>query len=595
MRQRSVVSIGVCFFIVGLCIAAVPSAVVAQTLPSPWLTRDIGSPSPAGSATYSNSQFSIAGSGNDIWNSSDQFRFVYQQVTGDVEIIARVGSFTAVDPWSKVGVMVRNDLTAGSMHAYSMLSGANGLAFQRRTQTGGSSATTAGALVSAPRWVRLRRVGSTFTASEGTDGGSWQTIGSATIAMNATVYVGLAITSHNPGSLATATLTNVSVNPLGSSSGALPAGQSTRDIGSPAVAGSTAYNGGVYTIKAAGVDIWGTSDQFRFVYQQITGDVDIVARVASLQKSHKWAKAGVMIRESLSPDSRNAMSLISGSAGFSFQWRLDPGGLTDYDPWGRGTKPAWLRLVRKGFSIEAFGSYDGATWTSLGVETVPMADTVYVGLAVTSHNASTPTIATIDSFRVTATSPATNQPPAITLTSPSSGAAFTAPATVSLAATASDPEGRLSKVEFYVGSSLVATDTGSPFSASWSATTAGTYAVKAIAYDADGGVTTSSTSTITVSSLTTTVPTTVAFQASADHATLVTSYRLDIFAKGAIPGSSTPVASSNLGKPTPASNGDITVDRATFFAGLAPASYLATVSAVGSGGESRSTAITFTR
>jgi regulation of enolase protein 1 (concanavalin A-like superfamily) len=570
--------------------------VSAQTLPSPWQTRDIGSPSPAGSATYSSGQFSIGGSGNDIWNSSDQFRFVYQQITGDVEIVARIGSFTAVDPWSKVGVMVRNSLTAGSQHAYSMLSGANGTQFQRRVTSGGTSYTTAGPLVSAPEWVRLRRVGSTLTASAGTDGGSWTTIGSATISMNATVYVGLAITSHNPGSLARATLTNVSVTPLSAtSSTSLPAGQSTRDIGSPAIAGSTTYNSGVYTIKAAGADIWGTSDQFRFVYQQITGDVDLVARVSSLQRTHKWAKAGLMIRETLNANSRNAMALIAGSAGFSFQWRLDTGGLSDYDPWGRGKTPAWLRLVRTGYRIEAFGSYDGKTWTSLGVETVPMADTVYVGLAVTSHTTSTATTAVIDNFKVAATSPTTNQPPAITLTSPASGASFTAPATVSLAASASDPEGRLSRVEFYVGSTLVATDSTSPFTASWSTSTAGTYSVKAKVYDADGGTATSSTNSITVASSTTTAPTKVVFQASADHAALVTSYRLDVFANGATPGSATPLATSSLGKPTPASNGDITVDRATFFSGLAPGTYVATVSAIGSGGESRSTAITFTR
>jgi regulation of enolase protein 1 (concanavalin A-like superfamily) len=440
--------------------------------------------------------------------------------------------------------------------------------------------------------VRLRRVGSTLTASTGTDGGSWQTVGSATIAMNAAVYVGLAITSHNPGSLARAVVTNVSVTPLSAS---LPAGQSTRDIGSPSVAGSATSSGGVYTIKGAGVDIWGTSDQFRYVYQQITGDVDVVARVNSIQNVNSWAKAGVMIRESLNANARNAIALMSAGRGYSFQWRLDTGGLTAYTPTNSGTAPAWVRLKRTGFQFQAFRSSDGRTWTSIGTETIPMADTVYVGLAVTSHNSSTATTAVLDQFQVTASSPGTNQPPSVSLTSPSSGASLAAPATVSLAASASDPEGRLSKVEFYVGSTLVSTDTTSPYTASWSTSTAGSYVFKAIAYDADGGVTTSSTRSVTVTSSASTPPTKVVFQKSADHGTLVTSYRLDIFASGANPGSATPIATSNLGKPTPASNGDITVDRATFFAGLAPGSYVATVSAVGGGGESRSSAITFTR
>ena len=237
MRHR-VVLVGVCLLVAVLFLVR-PSKATAQTLPSPWLTRDIGSPSPAGSASYSNQQFSISGSGADIWNTSDQFRFVYQQISGDVQVVARINSFAAADPWSKVGVMIRNDLTSGSSHAFALVSGAHGLAFQRRTLAGGTSATTAGALVSAPQWVRLRRVGTTLTAWAGTDGSSWQTIGSATVALNSAVYVGLAITSHNPGSLASAVVSNVSVTPYG-----LPAGQSTRDIGSPAIAGSTSFSGG---------------------------------------------------------------------------------------------------------------------------------------------------------------------------------------------------------------------------------------------------------------------------------------------------------------------------------------------------------------
>ena len=75
----------------------------------------------------------------------------------------------------------------------------------------------------------------------------------------------------------------------------------------------------------------------------------------------------------------------------------------------------------------------------------------------------------------------------------------------------------------------------------------------------------------------------------------MTGYRLDVFAAGADPSTATPLATSDLGKPTPATNNDITVDRATFFSGLAAGNYVATVSAYGAGGSSRSTAVTFTR
>jgi hypothetical protein len=87
----------------------------------------------------------------------------------------------------------------------------------------------------------------------------------------------------------------------------------------------------------------------------------------------------------------------------------------------------------------------------------------------------------------------------------------------------------------------------------------------------------------------------VVFTASADHNTTVTSYLFEVFAAGANPATATPVATSDLGKPAPAANNDITVDRASFFTGLAPGNYVATVSAIAPGGRSRSPAVSFTR
>jgi len=92
-----------------------------------------------------------------------------------------------------------------------------------------------------------------------------------------------------------------------------------------------------------------------------------------------------------------------------------------------------------------------------------------------------------------------NKPPTVTLTSPASGSTATAPASLTLSATASDPEGRLARVDFYNGTSLLQSDTTAPYSFSWSSVPAGTYAVKAVAYDADGGSASSPVATITVS------------------------------------------------------------------------------------------------
>jgi regulation of enolase protein 1 (concanavalin A-like superfamily) len=184
------------------------------SLPAPWATTDVGSPAVAGSASYTSGTFTVYGGGADIWGTSDQFRFVYQQLTGNGEIVARVASLTNTDPWAKAGVMVREDLTANARNAMALVSKASGLSFQRRVSPGGSSVSDSGISGAVPYWIRLVRSGSTFTGYRSTNGSTWTLMGSATIAMKATVYVGLAVTSHNGSAAARARFTKVTVTPL---------------------------------------------------------------------------------------------------------------------------------------------------------------------------------------------------------------------------------------------------------------------------------------------------------------------------------------------------------------------------------------------
>lgn len=188
---------------------------------------------------------------------------------------------------------------------------------------------------------------------------------------------------------------------------------------------------------------------------------------------------------------------------------------------------------------------------------------------------------------------AANQPPAVSLSSPANGTSYNAPASVTLAASATDDKA-VTRVEFYSGTTLLNTDTAAPYSFNWTGVSAGTYSVRATAYDGDGASATTAAATITVGAAVS-PPTGVVFQKSADHATLVTSYELRIFANGAIPNTATPLAKVNLGKPAPATNGDITVSQPTFFSNFSVGTYVGAVAAIGSGGASVSTGVTFTR
>ena len=576
-----------------VCLAALAfndTELFAQSLPAPWAARDIGAPALHGGATYNQGTFTIAAAGTDIWGSSDQFRFVYQQVTGDVDVIARVDSIVQTDDWAKAGVMIRASLAANAAHGSMFVSAAKGTAFQRRTATGGLSTSTAGPLAAPPRWVRIIRRGTSVDAYTSSDGTTWTRSGSDTIALGTTAYVGLAVTSHSAGAVTTASISRVSVAPL-----SLPSPQRSVDIGAPALASSVAYSQGVYDVRAAGVDIWGTSDQFNYVYQPVSGDFEVLLRVDSIANVNVSSKTGVMVRETLAANSPHAYALVTPGHGFAFQRRIEAGGYTFSTAGTASAFPGWVKLVRIGALFQAFQSTDGTRWVSMGSEAIPMADAVYVGIATTSHDATVRTQAIVEQFSVATRGGAANQPPTVAITSPADGSTLQAATNVTVAATASDSDGTIVRVDFYVGTTLIGSDTTAPYTASWPSVLAGTYAVTAVAFDNGGASAASPVNRITVSAPTSSAPTGVAFQKSPDHDTLVTSYELRIFASGANPSTATPLARSNLAKPTPDANGDITVDRSTFFGSLAPGSYIATVAALGSGGSNQSSGVPFTR
>ncbi len=481
---------------------SVAATAVQAAVPSPWVAQDVGAPSPTGTSSYDAGTFTITASGVDIWGTSDQFHFVYQQVSGDVEVIARVGSLSPTNNWAKAGIMFRSSLSGSSPEVLTAVTAGNGVTFQHRATSG--QTTVSDGLVSglaAPRWVRLVRTGDTITAYHATDGAQWTKINSITLPLGTSIYVGLAVTSHSSGVATTATITNASVKGSTSSSGgSVPSPQTAADIGSPAIAGNTTYASGVYTINAGGTDIWGTSDQFHYVYQPMSGDGEIVARVSGLGAADVWSKAGVMVRESLAANARHAFAMVSVANGYAFQRRIDTGGYSTTTPGGSGAAPGWVRLVRTGYKFDAYRSSDGNTWTLMASDTVAMADQAYVGIAVTSHNATLGTTAKVDNRTITSASSSTNQPPVVSLTSPAAGTAFTSPATIGLTASASDPENRLSHVDFYAGATLLNSDPSAPYSFSWSSVPAGTYSLTAVATDADGGKTTSAPVSVTVSS-----------------------------------------------------------------------------------------------
>jgi regulation of enolase protein 1 (concanavalin A-like superfamily) len=439
----------------------------------------------------------VAGSGANIWDTADQFHFASRQVSGDVVFTARVTAFDTSNEWAKAGIMIRTGDEANARNVFLLTSPGLGVALQQRVVTGGTTTRTSGGSSGPPVWMRIMRAGNRFSAYRSADGQSWTAVGAVTIDMPSTVEVGLAVTSRDPGQIARATFESVSVEASATEEVIVPGEWVGTDIGNPSRAGTSSATSGTYTVSGAGADIWGPADQFHFMYRQVSGDVEIIARVAGLQNPYSLSKFGVMFRESLAAGARNAFMAGSGGSGWGYQRRISTGGQTYFTAGPGGTAPGWVKLVREGNLFSAYHSADGSTWRLVGTDTIAMASAVYVGLAVTSHNTSNLTTATFTNVTLRDLVSG-NQPPTVTLTAPGAGASYTAPATIGLTASAADADGSISRVEFYRGSTLIGSDTSSPYSASWSSAPEGSYSLTAVAIDNEGARTTSPAVTVTV-------------------------------------------------------------------------------------------------
>ena len=306
---------------------------------------------------------------------------------------------------------------------------------------------------------------------------------------------------------AATTSTGVTISVTPGSGGSLPAPWADGDIGAVGQAGGATVNAGTWTVTGSGADVWGTSDQFHYTYQLLTDDGTIVARVATLQNVDQWTKAGVMLRESLTPGSAHAFMLVTpagSTKGLAFQRRTATSGLSTHSAGGDGAPPAWVRLTRSGPTITAYRSADGVNWTLVGSDTIVMGTTIYAGLAVNSHSAGALATATFDNVSVTPAGPPpppANAPPSVSLTAPAPGATFAAPAAITVSANAFDSDGTIAKVDFYAGSTLVGTDATSPYSISWNNVPAASYSLTARATDTLGAEAVSGAVTIQVTSV----------------------------------------------------------------------------------------------
>ncbi|GCF13333.1 hypothetical protein Harman_12680 [Haloarcula mannanilytica] len=174
-------------------------------------------------------------------------------------------------------------------------------------------------------------------------------------------------------------------------------------VGTAVLNGQSLAAPATISIDGGGSDVWGTEDQCHFYYEQVTGTFDVTVHIDDIEDTGDWAKAGIMVREELSPDAKNVLVRYTPENESSVQWRPSTGSETDsttQSDIGNGTTDGdWVRLVREGNAIVGYGSTDGNNWTRtcrLPSNRIDFSDETYVGLTVTSFDWGTLCSATFD-------------------------------------------------------------------------------------------------------------------------------------------------------------------------------------------------------
>lgn len=187
---------------------------------------DIGNPDVSGSSLIKDNNISITAGGADVWGVQDEFRFVYIEQTGDFDMVAQIESLTAPHLYTKAGLMAREDLSDNSRQIFFQVFPNNnprnknngGYEFQYRKEKSGEMKAIYPAKfdgvpefpVNYPNtWIRLKRVGSNFTGLSSADGKTWKVFTTFTMEISKKVYLGLAVTSHDSKTSATALFCNI--------------------------------------------------------------------------------------------------------------------------------------------------------------------------------------------------------------------------------------------------------------------------------------------------------------------------------------------------------------------------------------------------
>jgi TolB protein len=170
---------------------------------------------------------------------------------------------------------------------------------------------------------------------------------------------------------------------------AAPVGNFTgvSDVGVVSRAAEASYESSTatYTLSAGGNNIWGERDAFGFIWKAMTGDMAIAARIELPEEGgHALRKAGVLLRQSMAPDSAYVGVVVRGDGLTSLQFRSMASGPTREVQCSKQTASA-ARLEKRGdYVLLALADINGRFEASGCTIKVPLRGAFYAGLVVSA-------------------------------------------------------------------------------------------------------------------------------------------------------------------------------------------------------------------
>ncbi len=380
--------------------------------PASWFCQDVGNPRARGTGTYAGDRWSLAGNGIGIADVSDQFHFVNQPISGDIQLKANIVTQQATSRGSEAALMIRQSLAQDAPFYAASLSPAGVLTVEYRTAFSGALTVLSSVTgVTASTSLEIQRVGDQFDTAVAQNGQTYALVPGSTIGLPLPIrtFTGLAASSGINGTAGLATysaivLSRPGVLPVAAASPSpCPAPWNCSDVGNPVTVGDQTLLNGTFTVKGAGQDVWGNEDEFHFVWQPVSGDAAMSAHLLSQGNTNADAKAGVMLRAGTDANAPYYAAFVKPDQGFVVQYRLLPG-LDAQLQFSTGPlpTPVYLKVARVGNLFTTYTSRDGVVWQAIvGSQiSLTMGSTVLAGLVVTSHSSSNLSLVTFNMVKV---------------------------------------------------------------------------------------------------------------------------------------------------------------------------------------------------